>query len=272
MTFIDQFVRCHHLALTPEEWRLCRQAASIMASSVDPFHDCSHISRMLDSLNEFMGTDEFRKIAGRVDLKTLLLAILWHDCWRAAKDVKRPLSLFWLTLYEGIGAGRYFANAARDAGIEKALRLKVSYAIRKHSRFQVLPIVTLEAKILRMVDALDMFNPDRANLLKKRFLFEQPIKRSTYRAGVLVFRLFCAKDPKAIYGWSREISLLRKQYAAYGLHVLGEYKLLCDLLRERQYQQFDEMLEALREKYDREPEFMTDENCAFGALTAEHSW
>jgi hypothetical protein len=172
MTFMDQFVKCHDLALTPAEWWLCRKAASIMASSVDQFHDCSHISRMLGSLNEFMRTDEFRQIACQVDLKTLLLAILWHDCWRAAKDVKRPLSLFWLTLYEGIGASRYFAKAAREARIEETLRRNVSYAIRKHSRFQMLPIVTLEAKILRMVDALDMFHPDRANLLQKRFLFE----------------------------------------------------------------------------------------------------
>jgi hypothetical protein len=89
---------------------------------------------------------------------------------------------------------------------------------------------------------------------------------------VLVFRLFCAKNPKAIYGWSREISILREHYAAYGLNVLDEYKRLCDLLRGGQYQQFDEMLEELRKKYGEEPELMTDENCVFSALTAEHSW
>jgi hypothetical protein len=272
MTFLRQFINRHDLVLTLAEWRLCRQAIDIMRNSVDPFHDCSHISRMLESLEEFMRTDEFQQSAGQVDLKTLLLAILWHDCWRAAKDAKRPLSLFWLTLYEGIGASRYFARAAREAGLKETLRRNVSYAIRKHSRFQVLPIVTLEAKILRMVDALDMFHPERANLLQKRFLFEQPIKPSTYRAGVLVFRLFCAKNPKAVYGWSREIALLREQYAAYGLNVLNEYKRLCDLLRGGQHQQFEEMLEELREKYDGVSELMTDETCAFSPLTAEHSW
>lgn len=178
--FPDEFITRHALTLTPEEQMLGQQAIDIMARSVDPFHDCSHIYRMLDSLNEFMRTDEFQKIACRVDVKALLLAILWHDCWRATKDVKRSVSLVWLTLYEGIGASRYFTKAARAAQIETALRMKVSYSIRKHSRFQVLPIKTMEARILRMIDALDMFNPARTHLLKQRFLFEQPINLFTY--------------------------------------------------------------------------------------------
>jgi hypothetical protein len=249
--FPDEFITRHDFELTLEERALCRQATDIMAHSVDPFHDSSHISRMLDSLDEFIRTDEFQAMAYTVDLKTVFLAILWHDCWRADKDVKRPLSLFWLTLYEGIGASRYFAKAARAAQIESELRLKVGYSIKKHARFQVLPINTLEAKILRMLDALDMFNPDRMNLLKKRFFFEQPIKPSTYRAGVLVLRLFCTKVPKAIHGfeWSQRISTLREHYAAYGRHVLGEYEMLCDLLRKQQYQEFEDTLEELRKKY-----------------------
>jgi hypothetical protein len=208
-----------------------------------------------------------------VDLKTVFLAILWHDCWRAAKDAKRPLSLALLTLYEGIGASRYFAKAARAANIDPVLRRKISYCIKKHSRFQVLPIKIMEARILRIVDALDMFNPARTHLLKQRFLFDQPISLSSYRAGVLVLRLFCVRDPKGIqeFEWSQKISTLRASYAAYGRHALADYKMLCDLLRQGQLTEFERLLDELRQKYFERPEHSPEALCAFDAMTTEHS-
>jgi hypothetical protein len=112
-----------------------------------------------------------------------------------------------------------------------------------------------------MVDTLDMFNPDRAYLLKKKFFFEQPIKPSTYRTGVLVLRLFCNKDPKAVqdFEWARKISELRATYAAYGHQVLEDYKVLCDLLGNGQFKEFEHYLEGLQEKYLENPEQAEEE-------------
>ncbi len=252
----QEFLEQHHLDLTAEEADLCRQAAGIMSQSVDLYHGSSHVYRMLDSLDEFIRTDEFRRIAHTVNLKVVFIATLWHDCWRADKDATRSLSLFWLTLCEGLGASRFFSKAACRAGLEKTLGTKISYVIKKHSRFQILPIKTVEAKILRMVDTLDMFNPDRTYLLKKKFLFDQPIKLSTYRMGLLVLRLFCKKDPKAIqdFEWARKISELRTSYALHGHQVLEDYKVLCDLLSSGQFKEFEHYLEGLQKKYLENPE------------------
>lgn len=252
----QEFLERYHLELSTEEENVCRQAMDIMTQSVDSHHDKSHVERMLDYLHDFIETDEFRQIAGTVDLKVVFIAILWHDCWRSDKDATHSLSLLWLTLYEGLGASRAFSKAARKAGLDRAVWKKIRYIIKKHARFQLFPIKTAEAKILRMVDTLDMFNPDRTYLLKKKFFFEQPIKPSTYRAGLLVLRLFCKKDPKAIHDfeWAQKISDLRASYAAYGRQVLEDYKVLCDLLSNGQFKEFEQYLDSLREKYLENPE------------------
>jgi hypothetical protein len=252
----QEFLELHQFELTAEETKVCRLAMEIMAQSVDSHHDNSHIERMLDYLSDFIQTDEFRQLAATIDLKVVFIAILWHDCWRSDKDATHSLSLLWLTMYEGLGASRFFSKAARRAGIEKAVWKKISYVIKKHARFQLFPIKTPEAKILRMVDALDMFNPNRTYLLRKKFFFEQPIKPSTYRAARLIFRIFCKKDPKAIHDfeWAQKISDLRACYAAYGRQVLEDYKVLCDLLGNGQFKEFENYLESLREKYLENPE------------------
>lgn len=267
----QEFLEEHHIELTAEEAVLCRWATDIMAQSVDPHHDSSHVERMLGYLSEFIRTDEFQLIAHRVSVKIVFLAILWHDCWRADKYVTHSVSLFWLTFYEGLGASRFFSKAARRAGLDMTLGTKISYVIKKHSRFQLLPIKTVEAKILRMVDSLDMFNPDRMYLLKKQFLFEHPIKPSTYRMASLALRLFYKKDPKAIqdFEWARKISDLRTSYASYGRQVLEDYKVLCDLLGSGQFKEFELYLESLREKYLENPELPGEALYAFAPRVFE---
>ena len=267
----QEFLEQHHIELTKEESILCQQAAEIMAQSIDPHHDSSHAYRMLDYLDDFIRTDEFRRIAHTVNLKVVFIAVLWHDCWRTNKDAMHSVSLFWVTLYEGIGASRCFSKAARKAGIDRTLRRTITYVIKKHARFQLFPIKTVEAKILRMVDTLDMFNPDRTYLLKKKFFFEQPIKPSTYRAGLLVLRLFCKKDPKAIheFEWAQKISDLRDSYAAYGRQVLEDYKVLCDLLSDGQFKEFELYLESLQKKYLENPDFPDEAIYAFAPRAFE---
>ena len=261
----NEFIKKHHIELTTQESALCQQAIDIMLQSVDPFHDSSHAYRMLDYLDEFIRTDEFQHIAGRVNLKIVFIAILWHDCWRADKDAKHSVSLFWLTLYEGLGASRYFSKAARKATIDKELRAAIKYVIRRHSRFQLFPIKTLEAKILRLVDTLDMFNPDRTYLLTRKYFLERPIRRSTYRAGKLGLRIFGKKNPKAIHDfeWSQRVSALRALYVSQAYQILDDYKMLCDLWRNQQFKEFELYLEGLREQYLENPEYPAEAVYAF---------
>ncbi len=268
----QKFLEKHQIELTREELALCRMATAIMAHSIDPFHDSSHVHRMLGYLDEFIQTDEFRRIAHTINLKVLFIAILWHDCWRADKDAKHCISLLWQTLYEGMGASRYFSKVAKRAHLDKNLRAAVKYAIKRHSRFQLFPIRTVEAKILRLVDTLDMFNPDRTYLLKRKYFLEQPINPSIYRAGKIGLRLFGKKNPKAIHDfeWAQKISDLRAMYVSYGYQVLEEYKKLCDLLSEQQSKEFEQHLNYLRERYLNNPDPLPESIYAFAPHTLEH--
>ncbi len=268
----NEFTTKHHIKLTSEEDVLCRQALVIMSQSVDQFHDSSHVHRMLGYLDEFIRTDEFQRIAHKTNVKIIFIAILWHDCWRADKDPKHSMSLVWLTLYEGVGASRYFSQFAHKAGIDPELHAAVKYVIRKHSRFQLFPINTCEAKILRLVDTLDMFNPDRTYLLKRKYFLEQPITLSTYRAGKLGLRIFGKKNPKAIHDfeWSQKISTLRPMYISHGYQLLDEYKILCDLLRNQQFKEFEHYLNRLREKYLESPDPPSEAIYAFAPQTIKH--
>ena len=270
----NEFINRHQIELTPEEAALCDQAAVLMSHSVDPYHDSSHVHRMLDYLHEFIQTDEFRRIAHKVNLKIVFIAILWHDCWRAGKDAKYSVSLFWLTLYEGLGASRYFSKASHKAHIDSTSHAAIKYVIKKHSRFQLFPIKTVEAKILRLVDTLDMFNPDRTYLLKRKYFLERPITLSTYRAGKLGLRIFGKKNPKAIHDfeWAQKISDLRSMYVSHGYQVLEEYKTLCDLLRNQQFKEFERHLDGLRKKYLDGPEYMPGAVYAFESQTIENSF
>ncbi len=255
-----EFLDTHQVHLTPEESALYEQGIDLMDRSIDPHHDATHIARLLDSLDEFMRTDEFQRMADRINVKVIFMAILWHDCWRAHKETERCVPLFWLTMYEGIGASRYFAKAAKLAEVEPAFGEAVTYAIRKHSLFQFWPIKTLEAKILKVVDALDMYSLDRTYLLEKKYLLDRPITPATYNAGLVVIRLFARKDPRPThyFEWSKKLAELRPAYLSRARKELAEYKMLCDLQHTKHVQEFERYLAELQDKYIFNPEYVPE--------------
>ncbi len=255
-----EFLDTHQIHLTPEESALYEQGIDLMARSIDPHHDATHIARLLESLDEFIRTDEFRRLAGNVDLKVIFIAILWHDCWRAHKETEHCVPLFWLTVYEGIGASRHFDRAARSAGVEPAFCKAVTYAIRKHSLFQFWPIKTLEAKILKVVDALDMYSLDRTYLLEKKYLLDRPITPATYNVGLIVIRLFAQKDPRPshYFEWSQKLAELRPAYLSRARKELAEYKMLCDLQHAKHIQEFEQYLAELQDRYVFNPEYVPE--------------
>jgi hypothetical protein len=256
----NEFIDRYHIRLTPEEDALCRQALRIMTDSIDPHHDASHVWRLLGSLDEFIATEEFQSMAAEVDLKVVFMAILWHDCWRANKVAENRISLFWVIAYEGIGASRYFAKAARRANVGSMFRAAVSYVIRKHALFQFSPIRTLEAKILKVVDALDMYSPDRTYLLEKKYLLDRPISQGTYNFALFVLRLFAGKDPKPTYyfEWSKKISEVRPAFVERVSREIAEYGELCDLLSEQRFHEFEQYLAELRDKYVYNPDYLPE--------------
>ena len=248
----EQFIEKHRIQLTPPERRLCDEAMRLMSRSVDVHHDSAHIGRLLDYLDEFTATDEYRRLAPGLDLKVLLVSVLWHDCWRSRKDPGRITGLLWCTLYEGIGASSIFSRAAKRLGVGEALARRVSYAIRKHAYFKATSPSTLEARLLAAVDTLDHYSFERLKGLERKYLVERPISGISLRLAKLAIRLFVEPERRAtrFFRWSkRRIHERKQRFLARVRRQVEEYRALLDRRKSRRPGEFTDYLRHLQEKY-----------------------
>lgn len=152
----------------------------MMRESLDVYHDESHVFRILNYLDGFMSTEEYKKISPYIDMRSLFMAILWHDTWKASREPKSILGVIPDIIIEGIACSRKFQKAAEAVGLDDDFIQKVKYIIRKHALIQVLPIMTIEAKILSDMDDLDAFSLNRLYLLEKKYSCDRPFDRSTW--------------------------------------------------------------------------------------------
>jgi hypothetical protein len=137
---------------------MLEKAVEFMTHTKDPSHGMDHINHLLEETNRF-----FRSTGDKFDAdrEVLLLALYWHDVW---KSQNKPNWGNYLVqqLYEGLGSMLMFRKNARMVGLSPATTGSVSYAIRKHSAFQILSARTLEAQLLWDVDTLDLWDSQRA--------------------------------------------------------------------------------------------------------------
>ena len=98
---------------------------------------------------------------GKIDHEVMLLAIYWHDVWKARFVPQNPLHYLYGTVHEGIGSMKIFRKYALQVGLDDVTREKVEYAIRKHSDWQLLGTTDYEAKLLFDLDELENWNFDR---------------------------------------------------------------------------------------------------------------
>lgn len=100
----------------------------------------------------------------------------WHDVWKSQRLAKNSLVLLHHQWMDGLGSVQLFKEAAKVAKLSSELTAQVSYAIRKHAQFQFTPVKTLEAQVLRDLDNLDLFSPERLKLGKDFFVFGSKMK------------------------------------------------------------------------------------------------
>lgn len=166
---IEEFIKENQIKISKSAQKLHKQAMQIMNESVDAMHSQFHASRILRDLDRFINSQQGVKIKGDLDYDILVLAISWHDTWKARHKPGNYFSLFWHQLFEGVGSKRMFESAALEIGLPPQTAKKVSYAIRKHSRFQFRSTNTLEAKILQDLDHLDEWSADRIKEAQKNY-------------------------------------------------------------------------------------------------------
>jgi len=164
--YIDQFLDRHpKIKLSQTSLMLCKIGERKMINSIDPLHDKHHIGRLLKNLSAFLKYYPNHK---KINFEVLLLSICWHDTWKAKRQTMNPFKLVYYQVYEGIGSMIIFSKNTINL-LPQSIIEKVNYTIRKHSQFQFFSLTTLESKILKDIDDLDILNAKRLRpLLRKR--------------------------------------------------------------------------------------------------------
>jgi len=226
---LEVFLERHEIKLEKQYTDLMKNALLLMQGSVDPLHDDKHVYRMLDDLNCLIPTVPIH-LRARIDYAVLLTCLCWHDVWKARRNPKNLPYFLFRQWWDGIGSALEFRRFCKCKALDKRFIKSVIYGIRKHATFQILPTFTLEAKILRDLDNLEVWNLDRIEPLKKMYLFPKPNK-DMIKLGMFYIRHFMSKEKPNVYhfDWSRRegekrkalfithIELLEKEYQFYKL-------------------------------------------------------
>lgn len=165
---VQQFIDLWDIKLSPPAQQLCHIGLEILEKSTDPTHDLSHVEALLDNAN-YLITHE-RLDQKKLKFEVLTLAITWHDVWKSAYVPKNVVQLFYSFYWDGLGSSRLFETHARRVGLDLETKKATSYAIRKHHSVQFLPRNTLESKILKDCDELELWSLGRAQVMYEHAL------------------------------------------------------------------------------------------------------
>ena len=236
---------------------LCKDAMDIMAKSIDVVHDETHICRLLDYLDGFMATEEYGDVSGQVDLKALFIAILWHDTWRAGRDPKNVLQAIPDILLEEIFSAKGFDKAATMSGLGEELKRKVRYIIRKHTPIQLFSPKTIEARIMREIDNLDILSLDRLYLIEKKFVCDRPFELRYWRLARFATKIFIEPQTDKFYTFDHFKEDFRRKKELFLEKVRWEidrYKEALDFLRAGKELEFEKVRQDYIDKYLTHPE------------------
>jgi hypothetical protein len=153
--------------------KLGRQAYQLMEKSKDPYHDHTHVDRMLVDIQKFLKESDQAK---KLNPEVAITSVLWHDTWKSGHLANNLIELLHHQWMDGLGSAELFERAAKSAKAEREFIRQVSYAIRKHAQFQFTPVKTLEASVLRDLDDLDLWSTERLKNGQDFFVFRSPWK------------------------------------------------------------------------------------------------
>lgn len=209
---LEEFLFKNKPGLSEEVISLCKDGIELMRQGRDPNHNETHVFRILNDLDNFL-KQEPQGGTNDVNFEVLLLAICWHDSWRSQKAPKNLFAMFFCLLWDGWGSMLMFRKRARGNGLSKELVDQVSYAIRKHAHYQVLPLKAWEAKILKDLDNLEIWSLERLEILKKIYLKQGKIEQKLVRLARFYFDHFMAKTNKSAFyfDWSKNEFLERRK-------------------------------------------------------------
>lgn len=207
---LSEFISKHQIIISPATAESCKTALEKMSKSEDVLHDLGHIARIFDLLDEFL-INETRVRKDQINFEVLLLAISWHDTWKATRRDKRFWNLLFSLYYDGIGSAKIFKKQNKILPIdifEQAL-----FAIARHSPPRLVWYKTLELKILRDLDGLEEWSIERLDGLVSQFENNRTAIHRLGRWLKLYFNLVLKKQKakKYYFPWPREVFSERKK-------------------------------------------------------------
>ncbi len=156
-----------------------------MRDSLDLNHTHLHVEQLLDNLTLFLQHEPELTL----NYPILLPALCWHDVWKASRLMGTgKFKLLYENIYDGKGSEKMFRKHAREIRLRIELLEPIAYCIRTHSSFSSLfpqskiisntaklkkPGVT-EAKVLRDLDGLEVWNVQRFHSLVASFEYVTP--------------------------------------------------------------------------------------------------
>ncbi|MEK7583278.1 MAG: hypothetical protein AAB483_02660 [Patescibacteria group bacterium] len=249
---LNEFLTKHPISLTDNERRLCGEAIEIMKRATDVHHDHTHVFRLLGYLDEFIATPDFQNIKNIVDLKIIFLAIICHDLWRSKKDAHTAFQMMQYMFLEHFGGPSDFRKLAKKYAIDPVLSKKVSYCIMKHTHLVIVPLKTLEAKIVKAIDEIDHTSDERITLLEKKFLLDRPITSYYLKQARLAVRLYVKADttPTHYFPSIESRILAKKQLMADRLDAeIADYAVLLEYKNKKDNQAYQNQFEAMKQKF-----------------------
>jgi len=186
----------------------CQKAIRISEKSSDKLHDQHHLERILK--NTFIFLDENQNL--KIDYEILFISICWHDVWKNNFSSNNLVKLFSNYFLDGIGSVFIFIPYTIKYKITIKTVLGATYAILFHPRFNILPILSVEAKILRDLDMLDEFSEERLIEIEK-MLLEKKSTSLYFRLLKKYFDIYLknTKENKYHFEWTKNKFITRRK-------------------------------------------------------------
>lgn len=159
----ETFIQKWGVSISSEAQALCALGLELLLASKDPTHDEQHVASLLRNADRLL--EQEQGLRQKVNLEVLVLSIVWHDVWRAGFIPKNAVELLYAFLWDGMGSKKLFVHHAKKFGLKPQTMKATGYAIQKHHSVQFLPRKTLEAKILKDCDELELWSLARAKIM-----------------------------------------------------------------------------------------------------------
>lgn len=222
----DAFLAKNHISLSNSTRESCRVALERMARSLDVLHDKNHILRIYDLLDAFLASEKGISKA-LINFDVLLLAISWHDVWKATRRGKSFFDFAYSLYYDGFGSAKIFLRHNGHL-LPSNIFEPAYYAVRRHGPPSPLVIRTLELKILRDLDGLEEWSVARLAGLVNQYQNSRTAIHRLAKWLKIYFDLILKnqKDSKYYFAWPREEFKTRKKlYVEMVGQLLKQYNI-----------------------------------------------